>query len=301
MENNLTRYEKKQAEHNRSLAAVKSNELIQEIYSDMSLMDFKVFNFLVSKIQKSDKEFLPLQLDCKEFCITAGIDFTSGFNYKRIKETITNLASRFIWAYDSEKRIHRGIHIITDVTIYERTGKIDFSFHPDMKDYLLNLKSNFTKIQLIHTLPMKHKYSFRLYEILRSKKYKNNLKSFEIEYDVLDLKKMLGILPKEATEIRQGSKYYNYRAFHDRVLLPARDEIRLYTDLFVRFEPVRMGKTVVSIVFIVREKTEAEIEEAIARAEEKLSGQDNLYSMMIKRLRKEKEQESLYIDELEEV
>lgn len=112
-------------------------------------------------------------------------------------------------------------------------GRFTFQFNPHMNEYLLNLKNSFTQIPLEDILNMNHKYSMKVYELIRSK-LKNNLphadKHYEIEISLDELRKATG------TE----NRYPQIKEFKHRVLYPALEDI-------AKFETARIHCNVTDI------------------------------------------------------
>ncbi|WP_193399774.1 replication initiation protein [Butyrivibrio hungatei] len=92
-------------------------------------------------------------------------------------------------------------------------GCFTFQFNPHMNEYLLNLKNSFTQIPLEDILNMNHKYSMKVYELIRSK-LKNN----------------------PGTE----NRYPQIKEFKHRVLYPALEDI-------AKFETARIHCNVTDI------------------------------------------------------
>lgn len=118
-----------------------------------------------------------------------------------------------------------------------------------MKPYLLRLKQNFTKYELIWTLHFRSKYTIRLYELVKSIHY-HSLEEYQREYDVEELKRLLG-----------AENYTEYRDFKRKAFLPAVKEICEYSDKNVSYtETKRKGsKKVEKIQLIISTKDSMEM------------------------------------------
>ena len=112
-------------------------------------------------------------------------------------------------------------------------GNVIFQFNPHMNEYLMSLKGNFTQIPLEDILNMNHKYSVKVYELIRSK-LKNNHphadKHYEIEISLEELRKATG------TE----NRYPQIKELKHRVLYPALEDI-------AKFETARIHCDVTDI------------------------------------------------------
>ena len=199
----------------------KSNDLIQKFRADLNSPQFKLTMYIIAKAYTFD-ENLEYTFDIKDFCCCFGLDTDSGGNYKRIKEEIKKLSDKSLW-YDiygnaDEEVIMR---FIQEAHIYKKTGKIKITINKYMKPYILNLKESweqqgipYTQFALLYTLPMKSKYSIRLYELLKSWE-----KAGAHYWDIDDLKVLLN-----ATE-------YPNKNFNQKVLKVALAEINELCEL----------------------------------------------------------------------
>ena len=115
-----------------------------------------------------------------------------------------------------------------------------------MKPFLLNLKKNFTSYELIFTLRFKSKYSIRLYELIKSIHYRP-LEEYERIFTLDELRRLMG-----------AETYTTYQTFKTRALNMAVSEINLYSDATVQYVPLKKGRAVNAIKFIIRSKDSME-------------------------------------------
>ena len=153
--------------NDRDKMVVKANELIQKSRFSLSMQQQKIVLYLISQINYGDEDFKEYEFDIQDFCRVCGIDHTSGKNYDDLKEQIKAIRDKSIWgltvggeettlAWIEKPYINRG------------SGKIRIRLDRDMKPFLLQLKQNFTRYEIINVLAMKSKYSIRLYELVKS-------------------------------------------------------------------------------------------------------------------------------------
>ena len=112
-----------------------------------------------------------------------------------------------------------------------------------MKPYLLQLKENFTRYELIYTLYFKSKYTIRLYELVNSIHYRE-LEEYRSVFSLEELRKALG-----------GETYTEYRDFKRRVLDVAVNEINAHSDKQVSYTPIKKGRNVVAIELCIQTKS----------------------------------------------
>lgn len=216
---------------------VKHNDLIQKSRFNLSTTEQKIILYMISKIQFGDKEFDIVVFKIKDFCEICGIDEKNGKNYALLKSTIGNLAAKYIWIKmnDDTETI---IRWIDRPFIHPKSGTIELKLDELMKPYLLHLKSNFTKYCYYYILPMKSKYSIRLYELLKS--YQNMKKcSFEIE----QLKKILF-----------AETYKRFPDFKRKVIDTALSEINEFSDINMEYKLEKNKNKVVKITFTITQK-----------------------------------------------
>lgn len=219
---------------------VKANDLIQKSRFSLSLQQQKIVLYLISQIQPKDEDFKLYEFNIQDFCRVCGIDETSGKNYKALKQAIKGIRDKSLWITlpDESESL---VSWIEKTKILPKSGKIQIKLDEDMKPFLLQLKSNFTRYELIWTLSFKSKYSIRLYEYIKSIHYKE-LETYVREIPIDRLKELM------------GTEYKEYRDFHSRALKPAVQEINEYSDKILTYEPIREGRKVSAIRFTISTK-----------------------------------------------
>ena len=227
---------KQELRHDRRELVVKHNEIIRTSRYTLSTTEQKIVIYLISQIKASDTELKEVSLSIKEFARLAGIDI-NGKVYSRIKDQIQTLADKSWWLdLPGEKQVL--FRFIDTAMIEKGSGIIKIKLHSSLEPYLIGLRENFTKYELINVLILKSKYSIRLYEILKSYLWQG---SWDVDIDTL--RKMLEI----------GDKYTEFKEFRRRVLVPAVNEINKYTDLELDYKTIKKGKEVRIIAFKINE------------------------------------------------
>lgn len=224
----------------RNRTVIKANELIQKSRFNLSLQQQKIVLYLISQITPFDEEFKLYEFSIAEFCKVCGIDDTSGKNYTDLKQAIKDIADKSVWiTIEDEETLLRWIE---KPYVNKNSGTIRIRLDEDMKPFLLQLKKNFTKYELLWTLHFRSKYSIRLYELIKSLHF-HELETYTKEIKLDDLRRMLG-----------AEKYDTYQTFKTRVLIPAVEEINSYSDKILQYEPIKSGKSVVAIRFTIGTK-----------------------------------------------
>lgn len=225
---------------------VKANDLIQKSRFNLSLQQQKIVLYLISQITPFDEDFKLYEFSIPEFCKICGIDLTSGGNYQTLKAAIKDIADKSIWVtIEDEETLLRWIE---KPYVNKQSGIIKIRLDNDMKPFLLQLKENFTSYELIWTLHFKSKYTIRLYELIKSIHF-HELEEYRREYSLEDLRRLL-----------DADKYERWIHFKQRVLEPSIEEINSYSDKNVIWEPIKKGKSVERIRFIITTKDSLEAE-----------------------------------------
>lgn len=249
----------------RDKSVVKANDLIQKSRFSLSLLQQKIVLYLISQITAFDTDFKEYEFDIREFCQVCGIDFDNGGNYGYLKEQIKAIADKSLWIkIQDEETLLRWIE---KPYINKKNGTIRIRLDKDMKPFLLQLKANFTQYELIYTLHFKSKYSIRLYELIKSIHYHEN-EAYERIYTVEELKRLL-----------DAEKYDTYQHFREKVLDKAIEEINKYSDKQITYQPIRVGRRIEKIHFIISSKEMMETLKIRAEIDREMEFDPNQYSL----------------------
>ena len=234
------------AETRNNLVA-KDNRMIQNSRLSLSLLENKAVLYLISKIKPDDKAGKVYVFNCSEF--QALLKWNREASYQNIKIMLQNLGDISWWIereIDGRKKdiLVRWFDI---VHMDSGTGDIEISFHKDMFPFLLDLQKHleedghyYTTYKLQNVTLMKHRYSPRIYELLKSYQYNNRKWTFEngtgTEFDIQrriadtarDKKtgKPISVIPES---------WKNWAIFKRDVLEPAVGEINKYSDIKVAY------------------------------------------------------------------
>lgn len=118
---------------------------------------------------------------------------------------------------------------------------VDFYITPQVRDLYIKLlkRGNFTLLDMecISNLPSKH--SVRMYEIMKSQKWKNQPVILELDR----LKWMLDI----------ENKYRDFSLVRHNVLEKSRKDLRKYTDITFTYKPIKTGRKITHISFRIKD------------------------------------------------
>lgn len=246
---------------------IKHNSLIEAKYK-LSLIQQKLILYAISKL-RSDEEQLDIEairngsLDIKDAIniiknfedpinvVTihlrefSEMTHTSLTRYSELIEIAQSLEHAKIKVKDGKQHISSSWVVATR---YESgSGKIDLEFSIFLLKYLLQLKDNYTQYYLNNVIRLKYKYSIRLYELLKQFQHTASIDRFKHkkrDFEISVLRDCLGCDDKKS--------YKQYKHFNAHVIKKAVEEINEYTDLQVRYEPIKKGREIIGISFKFR-------------------------------------------------
>lgn len=227
----MTENEKEQQQY---ALVVKSNDLIRKSRFSLTVTEQRIVLYLISKIKPKDTTLLEYDFDIKEFCEVCGIDYIN--NLTQLKKAIKELRDKSTWITLPDGA-ETTVSWIEKPYLYRNSGKLKIRLDSDMMPYLLQLKENFTKYELIAILALKSKFSLRLYELFKSYEFLG-----KYETSLGQLRTML-LLEKEYPKISDFKRY---------VIDKALDEINTFTDLHVSYEFIKEGKAVIGFNFSIQ-------------------------------------------------
>lgn len=224
----------------RNYPVVKSNYLIQKTRYELSLAEQKLILHLIQLIEPKDDDFKTYLFSIQDYCKVCGIDYDNGKNYMNIKRSLKALSDKSFWVeLENEREVL--MRWIEKVEIDRRSGVIEIKLDKDLKPYLLQLKTFFTKYDYLYIMTMQSQYSIRLYELLKS--YENmNGQIFE----VVELRKLLNLADNVMAD------WFDFKRF---VIERAIKEINKFTDITVKYEPTKKGRRVFEVKFYVHTKS----------------------------------------------
>ena len=220
----------------RDMKVVKKNDLIQKSTFSLSLLQHKIVSFFISKCRPHDDITTVYEVSLKEFCDVCGINVDGSNNISYIKKVLNDIYNQSICIEDDNKI--KWLRWFDKLEIQKGKWDIVFSFSSTMEDYLFNLRYQFTQYPLLYVLPMKHKSSIRLYELLKSF---SNLGWCSMSLDVF----------KKRIDAQNYTKSYDLKR---RCIDPAIEEINNYTDIRVSYTLRKEGREFKEISFIIEEQ-----------------------------------------------
>ncbi len=203
----------------------------------------------------------------------------SGSFYDEIKELVdpkdNKHASIMDWKViytDDVKKSLVAVNIIMDCTF--ENGVLEMRFNNKVNDQIYMLKQNYTVYALEEAIPLKSKYSFRLYEILKSEYdrqryldeknggHPDDSSRYITEINITDLKLRLGIIDaspeiqnalkaaspdydsieKMAQDQKDSKSYQRYNNLKQKALVVAQKELKEKTSICFDFQEIKNGR-----------------------------------------------------------
>jgi hypothetical protein len=218
---------------------VQHNALVNARFS-FSTLETRLFLALLVRINRGDTSFSVYRIPVKELAP----DSSSNALYADVDEMTKKLAARVlhieVLGPNGERvkqpdRINRPLMYQCDYIKSE--GVVEARFSDGVRDYLLDLRHNFTQAQLPQLLMIRSAAAHRIYWLV--KEYAQQGKT-QREIEVSELRKVLGLT----------TEYVNrFDHFKVRVLDRAQAELAT-TDLPFTMEFIRHGKAVHTIRFL---------------------------------------------------
>lgn len=215
----------------------KANELVESRYK-FDIWETRVFAKMITLINKSDADFKTYRIYIKEIQDDFGLAKNKDA-YTRLKEGARRLMRRILKVSYEDKEGTKVLEtpvIIGLETVLDGKSYIDVSFHPNMKPFLLQLKSQFLMYDIRNILKISSVYSIRIYELLKQYE-KIGSRTFLVE----ELKDILQV----------ADKYPLYANFKQRIIKKSQKDLIKNTDISFTFEEIKNGRSVEKIKFLI--------------------------------------------------
>ena len=220
----------------------KANDLVEGKYK-FDIWEMRIFTKMVTLIQHDDKAFKEYKIYLKDIIQYFGLQ-RDGRNYQHLKDSALRLMSRIVKVVvrdaDGFQELNTPIVGAVKNPLYNDDDDdnvyIKISFHPDLKPFLLDLKSKYVVYDARNILRLPSTYSIRIYELL--KQYE---KIGRRKLSVQELKEMFGVT----------TEYRLYANFKQRIIEKAQKDLEEHTDISFTFEEIKEGRAVVALVFYI--------------------------------------------------
>ena len=225
------------------LKITKSNDLVEASYK-LTLNEQRVLLMAIAHID-SRKPLIKkyyFRISARDFAETFGIEIKHA--YEALEDAAKRLLKQIVQTYDRKNKVCEQFHWVFHVKYFNGEGFVELGFSPNIIPYLTLLSQRFTSYELQHITRLNSSYAIRLYELLKQFAQTNER--------VIPLERF-----KERLEL--ADQYPRFFDLKRRVIQPAVDEINAYTDLEVKWDTVRKGRKVMSLMFIFNETKQTKL------------------------------------------
>lgn len=232
--------EKKKEQQNTNHMIAKRNDLIQQSRQSLGLVENKILSYILTKVKPEDqpgKVYKIYYSDLKE-----NIGWNKSESYNKLRATLKRLSDQSWW-WDLGDGKYTLIRWFEDIVIETKNESFDVVFHKRMIPFILDLKHQqqengfyFTTYQHECIKPMKHRYSPRIYELLKSYSFNNKTWDFELGTGTAhDLMYRICDVDENGKPLVPNIWLKDFGQFRVKVLEPAKKEINLHTDLQIDY------------------------------------------------------------------
>lgn len=213
-----------------------SNDLIEANYPpELTAQSHKIARLILSQISPDDADMRIYKISMSTLKGYLGMSpqIKWGSFKKRFDESCSRLRDEVIEIEDGEVGYFKAF-FLSGWGVSKDGQFVEFEISSKLKPYLLELKKNYTSYLLAHIPKLRSGYSIRLYELLHQYR-RIGKRKFELD----DLQKKV------------GSRYKLYGDFKRKVILQAQKDLKKNTDLAFTFNPVKTGKKVTALEFVL--------------------------------------------------
>jgi plasmid replication initiation protein len=228
----------------RTIARMKAgrNGIVEATYR-MDVVEFRVFFTMLTMISPDDVTFCEYELRVADIIRLFSLS-RDGRSYESIKDAAERLVSKTMVIYHTKEDGNRYRTVIPFLTSASsqigdtKSESIRVTFHPELKPFLLQLRSEYLEFDVRNLSGVHSQYSIRLYMMLR---HQMNLKKTSIRYTVERL--------REVFEINEN-EYPLYGNFKQKVLLRACNDLNTFTNIRVNeMNEERSNRKVAAVIF----------------------------------------------------
>lgn len=229
----------------------KHNSLIKASYR-LSTMEIRIVLYGLSLINPTSSDF-PIQykIDVKKFASFFNLD--ANWIYQELKSCILDKFWEREFSYiDENGKVVKNRWLI-QVCYKDDEALLEIAYNPMIKHLLQNMKSNFTSYNIARIVLMKSAYAIRFYEICIMELKKDWQQKSAVEKIRKDLKFRIRI--EELRHVLElVDKYKIFRNFKARILEKIKSEINKHSDIRMKYEVIKRGRTPYEIEFTINKK-----------------------------------------------
>lgn len=215
---------------------VQHNKIIEAKYK-LSVGEQRLIKIITSMIEPSDDDFKTYRLSVSD--LAGLLDIKRKDFYDAVKDITEKLISNVLVIEYVTGTLQ--VAWLSSALYHKGDGVVDLKFAPELKPFLLQLKSNFTAYELRNVIRLRKTHSIRMYELLKQYE-KIGKRKFSLE----ELRNILMI---------DDSEYKTFNGFKKRVLFSSQEEVNEKTDIYFEFTEERKNQKCVAIEFTIRSQS----------------------------------------------
>ena len=232
---------------------VKDNSLINASYT-LGLVEQRLILLAIIEARETGKGIDTetfLEIHAQHYADRFHVDVKN--TYAMLSDAVMTLFNRQVtYMTVDEKRNKpekRVIRWVSGISYVEGAGIVKLRFAPEIVPLITRLEQNFTSYELMQVANL-NLYATRLYELLVSWRSTGKTPTIEIN----DFRSRIGLVDNE---------YKAMCDFKKRVLDPAIKQINEHTDITVKVEQHKTGRSITGFSFKFKPKQQAKIEKTI--------------------------------------
>ena len=231
---------------------VKDNALINASYN-LDLVEQRLILLAIIEARESGKGINandPLTVHAESYINHFSVHRNTA--YQALKDACKDLFAR---QFSYQEQRPKGVANITSrwvsqIAYIDNSATVELIFAPAIIPLVTRLEEQFTSYELKQVSGLSSAYAIRLYEVLIA--WRSTGKTPIIELS--DFRQKLGVLEGE---------YSRFNNFKVRVLDPAIKQINEHTDITVKVEQHKTGRTISGFSFKFKQKQQAKIEKPV--------------------------------------
>lgn len=223
---------------------VKDNALINASYN-LDLVEQRLILLAIVEARESGKginAYNPLEVHAESYINQFNVARQTA--YQALKDASKDLFARQFSYQEMNKRgnIENVLsRWVSEIRYIDAEATVKLIFAPAIVPLITKLEEQFTKYELQQVSNLSSAYAVRLYELLIAWRSTGQTPVIELE----EFRKKIGVLDDEYT--RMGN-------FKDRVLHLAIDQVNEFTDITVKYEQHKKGRSIYGFSFSFKQK-----------------------------------------------
>ncbi len=225
---------------------VKDNALINASYN-LDLVEQRLILLAIVEARESGKGINandPLEVHADNYINQFGVHRNTA--YQALKDACKDLFARQ-FSYQEKKANGNVRNVmsrwVSQIAYNDNEATVDLIFAPAVVPFITRLEEQFTKYELQQISSLSSAYAIRLYELLIQWRSAGKTPTIELQ----DFRKKLGVLDNE---------YLRMAHLKERVLELSIKQINEHTDITVKYEQHKRGRSISGFSFTFKQKKE---------------------------------------------